>query len=345
VNTVVISGTGLYSPPDRITNEELVTAFNEYVRRYNQAHQQEINAGELVALQESSVEFIVKASGIKNRHVIDKKGMLDPEILSPRLPERPDEQISLQAEMCIAAAKEALSNARKTAADIDFVILSCSNMQRAYPNMAIEVQNALGISGYALDMSVGCSSVTFGMQAAYNALVAGTARTVLMVNPEICSGHINYRDRDSHFIFGDICTAAVLECADTCKIQQPYELLNFKLLTQFSNNIRNNFGFLNRSDPDTMNNKDKLFIQKGRQVFKEVVPMVARLILGHLEEHNLDVSQIKRLWLHQANINMNQLVAEKVLGREATPKEAPVILDEYANTASAGSLIVFHKYQ
>ncbi len=52
----------------------------------------------------------------------------------------------------------------------------------------------------------------------------------------------------------------------------------------------------------------------------------------------------RRLWLHQANINMNNLVAERVLGRRATTTEAPTVLDEYANTASAGSVIAFHKH-
>ena len=53
---------------------------------------------------------------------------------------------------------------------------------------------------------------------------------------------------------------------------------------------------------------------------------------------------LHEMWLHQANLNMNQLIARKVLGRDATEDEAPVILDEYANTSSAGSVIAFHKF-
>lgn len=345
MNKVVISGTGLYVPPDKISNEELVNSFNQYVRQYNDEHKQEIAAGKIPALQESSVEFIVKASGIKNRYVMSKAGILDPNIMMPRIPERTNDQFSLQCDMSVAAAKEALANAKKQASDIDLVIVSCSNMQRAYPAIAIEVQNALSIKGFAFDMNVACSSVTFGMQTAYNALLANNARTVLMVNPEICSAHLNFRDRDSHFIFGDICTAAVLELKDTCQSEHPYEIVSFKLNTQFSNNIRNNFGFMNRTDPNSVNKQDKLFVQQGRQIFKDIIPLVSRLITDHLAENNIELNQLKRLWLHQANINMNHLIAHKVLGRDATAAEAPIILDEYANTGSAGSLIAFHLYR
>jgi beta-ketodecanoyl-[acyl-carrier-protein] synthase len=58
----------------------------------------------------------------------------------------------------------------------------------------------------------------------------------------------------------------------------------------------------------------------------------------------IDIKEIKRMWLHQANINMNHFVARHLLGRDAEFNEAPVVLDEYANTASAGSIIAFHKF-
>jgi beta-ketodecanoyl-[acyl-carrier-protein] synthase len=49
------------------------------------------------------------------------------------------------------------------------------------------------------------------------------------------------------------------------------------------------------------------------------------------------------MWLHQANINMNVMIGKRVLGRDPTPEENVIILDEYANTSSAGSIIAFHK--
>lgn len=163
-----------------------------------------------------------------------------------------------------------------------------------------------------------------------------------MVNPEICSAHLNFRDRDSHFIFGDACTAVVLERAEAASSAQRYEVLGSKLATVFSNNIRNNFGFLNRCDESGIGQADKLFVQQGRKVFKEVCPMVGEHIAAHLDSLGIAAADVARFWLHQANLAMNQLIARRVLGREAGETEAPVILDRYANTSSAGSVIAFH---
>jgi beta-ketodecanoyl-[acyl-carrier-protein] synthase len=348
VHNAVISGTGLYTPANSISNDELVESFNAYVQLFNAANAAAIARGEVEALIESSSAFIERASGIKSRFVIDKDGILDPQRMVPRIPERSNEQWGILCEMAVAAAQEALARAGKTAADIDGVIVACSNLQRAYPAVAIEVQAALGIQGFGYDMNVACSSATFGLQAATNAVQLGQARAILMVNPEICTGHLNFRDRDSHFIFGDACTAVIVERADLATSAQQFDIVSSKLITQFSNNIRNNFGFLNRTAEEgekSIAAPDKLFVQEGRKVFKEVCPMVAELIAGHLAENQLNVGDVKRFWLHQANLNMNLLIARKLLGRDAEPGEAPVILDSYANTSSAGSVIALHKHQ
>lgn len=341
----VISGTGVFTPTESISNEELVHSFNTFVERYNQTHEAEITSGELEALQPSSAEFIEKASGIKSRYVMNKSGILDPDIMHPLIPERSNDEPGILCEMAVAAAHKALEQAGKTPDDIDAVIVACSNLQRAYPAIAVEVQAALGIEGFAYDMNVACSSATFGIQNALNMVETECAGAVLMVNPEICTAHLNFRDRDSHFIFGDVCTAVIVEREDTVTSLDYYEVLAAKLITQFSNNIRNNFGFLNRCAPGSEGSADKLFVQQGRKVFKEVSPLVARLILGQLESEGIPVADLKRMWLHQANLNMNQLIARRVLGRDAQENEAPVILDEYANTSSAGSVIAFHKYR
>lgn len=339
---IVISGTGLFTPAESISNDELVASFNEYVERFNQHHAAGIAAGTVEALTGSNAEFIEKASGIKSRFVINKSGVLDPDRMHPAIAERPEDAPSLQCDMAVASAQEALAKAGLQGSDIDAVIVACSNLQRPYPAMAIEVQAAIGAKGFAYDMNVACSSATFGIQAAYNAIVAGSARRVLMVNPEICSGHLAWEDRDCHFIFGDACTAVVVERGDLATAAEQWQILGTRLQTVYSNNIRNNFGFLNRCDESGVGARDKLFHQNGRRVFMEVCPLVAEQIAGHLAETGVEVTALKRMWLHQANLKMNELIARKVLGRDATVSEAPVILDRYANTSSAGSIIAFH---
>ena len=343
MTAIAITGTGLFTPPNSISNEELVTSYNAYVKKFNQTHAADISAGRVQALTESSAEFVTKASGIKSRFVIEKENILDPDVMCPRISERPNDQISVLAEIGVAAAKQALENAGRKPDEIDCVIVACSNLQRAYPAIAIEIQNVLGCKGFGFDMNVACSSATFGMQAAADMIKAGNAKRALVINPEICSGHLNFRDRDSHFIFGDVATAIVLEKASETKSSNAWEILGTRLVTQFSNNIRNNFGFLNRAAPESAGKSDKLFIQEGRKVFKEVVPMVAELIVSHLHDEKISADQLSRLWLHQANINMNDFISRKVLGRDASPTESPIILDTYANTSSAGSIIAFHK--
>jgi beta-ketodecanoyl-[acyl-carrier-protein] synthase len=282
----VIAATGLYTPPQSLSNAELVETFNTYVERFNASHAAEIEAGEVQALIPSSAEFIEKASGIKSRFVVDKSGLVDPERMTPNIPERSNE-------------------------------------------------------GFAFDMNVACSSATFGIKTAADFVASGSARAVLMVNPEICSGHLNFRDRDSHFIFGDVATAVIVEAED--QATGGWDILGTRLKTQFSNNIRNNFGFLNRAAPEGIGASDKLFVQEGRKVFREVVPMVSEMIVEHARDIGIDPQALKRMWLHQANINMNVMIGKRVLGRDPAPGENVIILDEYANTSSAGSIIAFHK--
>lgn len=344
MHRVAISSTGLYIPPESISNEELVAAYNAYAQHENQLHATEISTGSFTPLTESSVAFIEKASGIKQRYVINKSGVLDPARMRPQIPARPDGKMSLMAEIAVDAAQQALAAAGKTAADMDGVICAAANMQRAYPAMAIEIQTALGVNGYAFDMNVACSSATFAIEQAVNAVRCGSARAVLVVNPEITSAHLAWKDRDCHFIFGDVCTALIIERLELAPAGA-FEVLGTQLFSQFSSNIRNNSGFLARSEDRDPNARDLLFRQEGRKVFKEVCPMAAEHITNHLQTIQLQPSDVRRFWLHQANLSMNQLISRKLLGREATLDEAPVILDEFANTASAGSIIAFHRHQ
>jgi len=349
---VRIASTGLYTPPQSVSNAELVAAFNEYVAIYNADNAAAIGAGDIEPLQPSSTEFIEKASGIKSRYVVDKKGVLDPKRMAPMIPARRDDEISILAEIAVAAAKDAMKKGDFAPADIDGVICAASNMQRAYPAMAVEIQAALGVEGFAFDMNVACASAAFGIETALGLIRAGSRR-ILMVNPEICTAHLNFRNRDCHFIFGDVATAVIVERADGAPSGEAWDILSTRLKTVFSNNIRNNFGFINHCeretgvavDPQNSWNTDKLFVQQGRKVFKDVVPMVGDMIAKHLTDNDLSARDVKRLWLHQANLSMNELIAKRVYGREATREEAPNILDEYANTSSAGSIIAFHKHR
>ncbi len=335
-----ITGFGVWHPPTVLDNVELCTAFNEYVRRDNATHADAIAAGTREALRESSPEFILRASGIVKRYVEDKSGLLDPERMCPNIPDRPEDQPSVQAEYAVHAARKALEVAGRAGEDIDLVVLGASCLQRSYPAIAIEVQALLGAHGHGFDVSLGCSTGMAALQVASQAVQLGQARCALVVLPELTSPHLNWRDRDSHFILGDASVAMIIEATDGAR-PGSWEIRSTRMASKWSNNIRNNFGYTNRCDPSTQHDADKLFHQQGRRVFKDVVPLAEKFVNETIAAHGLGPDQIARYWLHQANQNMNDLIAKRILGRDATAAEAPLVLAEYGNTASAGSLIAF----
>ncbi|MEL7026182.1 MAG: beta-ketoacyl-ACP synthase III [Pseudomonadota bacterium] len=340
--TPIITGTGVFTPANVITNDELVESFNAYVDRFNADYAEAIAAGEIEAKAHSSSEFILTASGIENRYVIDKSGPLDPARMYPAIEARPDDAPSIMAEMALDAAGKALAQGGVDGADIDLVLCAASNHERAYPAVAVEIQDLLGANGFAYDMNVACSSATFGLQTAVDMIRTGSVKRALVVSPEICSAHLEWRDRDCHFIFGDVATAILVQREE--EGMAGFRVRSTRCATQFSNNIRNNDGFLRRTHDQMEDRRDMQFVQEGRKVFKEVLPMVSRHIANHLADADITAQNLKRLWLHQANKTMNDYIGKKVLGRDPEPGEQPNILQDYANTSSAGSVIAFSKY-
>ena len=341
-SAAIIQSSGLWTPRDVLTNAELVESYNAHVIRYNAESAEAIARGELAEKQPSSSEFIEKASGIQARYAISKEGILDLDRMRPEVALRGDDELSWVAEAGVAAGKDALERAGWDGRDVDGVICSATSMQRPYPAIGIEIQQALGIGGFAYDMSVACSSATFAVTIASNLIDAGQARSLLVISPELTTPQLNYNDRDSNFIFGDAATAVLLVRREDAT--GGWDILGTKMKTEYSNNIRSNQGFLNRCETPQRSEAELLFSQNGRKVFKEVCPMAAEFILTEMKALGLGPDDMKRLWLHQANVNMNNMVARKVFGRDYEPEEAPIILDEFANTASCGSVIAFHRH-
>lgn len=351
VPRAAIRAAAVHIPADRITNEELVASFNAYVVRENLRR---AAAGEPL-LEPSSASFIEEASGIRARHVLDKTGILDPERMVPALAERPVDALSIQAEFALESARPAVEESGIAPGEIDLVICACSHHQRPYPAIAIEVQAALGAAGAAFDMNVACSSATFGLHLAHRMVAAGAARNVLVVSPEIMSGHLNFRDRKTHFIFGDASTSVIVgapadarrnggangPCA-AGRSAPTYEILDSRVWTGFSSNIRSDFGFLNRTAPETAGSDDKLVTQVGNRVFKDIVPAASRFLKDMLDRNDLTTEDVSRFWLHQANLKLNKAIVRQVLGHEDMAR-APAVLGEIGNVASPGSIVAFHR--
>ncbi len=339
MNRVTISGLGVEIPPASIANDELVESFNRWVDAENPRR---LAAGQ-EPLQRSDAEFIVYASGVKRRHVIEREGILDPTRMAPRIPARPDEALSLEAEFGVASARKALAHAGREPADVDMVICAASHHQRPYPAIAIEIQSALGTRGAGFDMGLGCSSAVAGLHVAVNLVRTGAQKRVLVVTPEIITGHLNFRDRQTHFIFGDASTSMLVEAlpADG-RLPGRFEVLDTRSWTQFSNNIRTNLGYLTRTaadDPYLIAMEGNMIKQVGNKVFKEVTVAGHRFIVEFLAEHGLTPDGIRRFWLHQANARMNAMILKLAFGREVGHDRAPMVLERLGNTAAAGAVI------
>jgi len=346
MSNIVISGSGLFIPPHSISNDELITAYNAYVEKFNAENAAAIEAGETEALPSSSSAFVEKASGIKSRYVMYKEGMLDPDRMAPVFDPVSTEGELETVSMALAAGRQAMEEANKKPEDIDLVIMGTTNSQRPYPSAAVEVQQKLGIKGFAYDMGIACSTMTFAMINAYAALKAGTAKCALVVNPEFASPQLNLKSRDSHFIFGDVATAVVMELEETCTSDTAFRVLDTKQMTSFSDNISCGGNYTDHCFSEEQLPDDRpYFRQNGRKVFKELLPLVTGFITEQLTENKLQPTDLKRMWLHQANLTMNMFAAKKLLGREPQADETPIVLDEFANTASAGSLIAFHRHK
>lgn len=337
---VAMSGIGVEIPPHTISNDELVTAYNRWVEQENVRRA----ARGAEPLPPSDAGFIEHASGIKSRHVYEREGILDPERMAPRIPARGDDELSVLAEFGLAAAQKALAHAGVAAQDVDLVICSSSHLQRHYPATAIEIQQALGARGAAFDMALGCSSAPGALHVAFNLVRAGAHRRVLVVTPELVTGHLNFRDRQTHFIFGDASVAMLVEAMGEAGEARPgrFEIVDTRCWTQFSNNIRTNFGYLARlagDDPSVLDMEGNMIKQVGNKVFKEVTVAGHEFIVDFLAEHGHTPHSVRRFWLHQANARMNAMILKLSFGKEVGQDRAPTVLERLGNTAAAGAIV------
>ena len=312
---VVISGTGLFTPPLSISNDELVAAFNAYVAQYNERNAAAIERGEFAALAESALN-LSKNLGVYGKPVRSIERHSDPERMAPSIPERSNDELSVPGRdgrgCCARGDGQCRQDCRRHRCG------DCGLFQYAapYPAMAIGNPACTRYQWFGFDMNVACSSATFGIEQAANAVKAGTAR-VLMVKTRNLFRPSGIRDRDCHFIFGDVCMAVIVEKAlKPQRLRIVTRLSGTKLATVFSNNIRNNFGFLNRCDESGIGARDKLFVQEGRKVFGRWCRWFAEHITTHLQQNQVQAAGA-RFWLHQANLSMNLLISKRVLGRDA----------------------------
>lgn len=339
---VVLTGSGFHVPPYEVTNQQLAEVYNRYVSQFNQENGSAIEAGQIAPLKESSPDFIEALSGIHSRYFLTRDGILDPDIMQPLLPATGLERPSFQLQLAVPAIQQALDEAGVRPEQIDALYLASSLCERTFPSVAIELQAFLGAQGMACAIHMAASSALYALQQAHLLLQTGAAQRALIVVPEINSAQLDFRDRFSHFLFGDGCAVLLLEREDVAVCKAGFVVHSCQVASHYSTQIHNLNGDLLRTHPESRYLLERLYRQSGPSVGETLLPLVCAHIQQHLDSAGLAVGNITQFWLHQANQHFQSAIAAS-LG--LAPERLPSLLQQYGNLAAAGAPACFHHFK
>jgi len=280
----IIIGSGAYTPKKAMQNSE----FEDFL--------------------ETSDEWIVQRTGIKQRHIAAEG--------------------ETTADLAEHAARDALENAGVTIDDIDLIILATSTPDNTFPATSVEVQHRLGMKhGAAFDTQAVCSGFVFALTTADQYIRSGQSNRVLVIGAETFSRILDWKDRTTCVLFGDGAGAVVLEAADSKGEASDRGILSCHL----------------RSDGS---HKDKLYVDggpsstqtvgylrmEGKEVFRHAVGMITDVIEDAYLATGLSSDDLDWFIPHQANKRIIDSSAKKL----GIAKEKVVItVDQHGNTSAA----------
>lgn len=265
---------------------------------------------DLTQLVETSDEWIRTRTGIEERRVV--KG---------------DESI---ADLAIPAAEEALKSAGMSGEDIDLIIVASSTPDTIYPASACQVQSAIGAKNAAgFDMALACSGFVYGCVIAQQFIRTGMIKNALIIGADIHSRYTNWHDRNTCILFGDAAGAAILSRDESKDRFMASDIhlngdkgMELTLFTPAENcplveprSPVNHFVYMN-----------------GREVFKFAVGVVPKSIQNVLDDSGLEVGDLDKVVLHQANIRIMEAMSEKL---NLPPEKMVINLQKYGNTSAA----------
>jgi len=263
---------------------------------------------ELAGMVDTSDEWIVQRTGIRQRHIA-----ADGEFTS---------------HLGLKAAQAAIANAKIDAQSIDLIVLATSTPDHTFPASAVQIQNGLGIHhGAAFDLQAVCSGFIFALATADNFLKAGTYKRALVIGAETFSRILDWNDRGTCVLFGDGAGAVVLEAQPQAGTSADRGILTTHL----------------RSDGA---HKDKLFVDggpsstqtvghlrmEGREVFKHAVGMITDVIVDAFAATGTTADDIDWLVPHQANKRIIDASARKL---NIAPQKVVLTVDLHGNTSAA----------
>jgi len=263
---------------------------------------------ELAKMVDTSDDWIVQRTGIKERHIA-----ADGEFTS---------------HLGLKAAQAALASAGLDAQSIDLIVLATSTPDNTFPATAVAIQNGLGINhGAAFDLQAVCSGFIFALATADNFLKSGAFKRALVIGAETFSRILDWNDRGTCVLFGDGAGALVLEAQQATGTTADRGILTTHL----------------RSDG---RHKDKLFVDggpsstqtvghlrmEGREVFKHAVGMITDVIVDAFEATGTTAEDVDWLVPHQANKRIIDASAKKL---HIAPQKVVLTVDRHGNTSAA----------
>jgi 3-oxoacyl-[acyl-carrier-protein] synthase-3 len=280
----VVLGCGSYLPQRILTNAELASRID------------------------TSDEWIVQRTGIRERHIA-----ADDEFTS---------------HLAIKAAKAALANAGIDAQAIDLIVLATSTPDNTFPATAVAVQNGLGIThGAAFDLQAVCSGFVFALATADNFLRAGAFKRALVIGAETFSRILDWTDRGTCVLFGDGAGAIVLEAQ-----QQPGQSTDRGILTtHLRSDGRHKAKLFVDGGPGSTKTVGHLRME-GREVFKHAVGMITDVIVDAFNATGLSANDITWFIPHQANKRIIDASAHKL---HIAPQKVVLTVDLHGNTSAA----------
>jgi len=284
---VKISSLGIYVPPRILTNADLEK------------------------MVETSDEWIVTRTGIRERHIAD------------------DSQAT--SDLCLEAARRALEQASLTVEDIDLILVATSSPDTLFPSTACWVQKKLGaVEIPAFDLSAGCTGFLYGLIVAESLILNRVCRRVLLIGGELLSKITNWEDRSTCVLFGDAAGAAILEeSQDDSGILSSYwradgSLAELLYLPAGGTQLP--------ASEETVKKRLHYISMKGNEVFKHAVRRMGEAALEALKLAGLKPEEVNHFIPHQANIRIIEATGERL---KMPPEKVYTNIDRYGNVSVA----------
>ncbi|MFU0801289.1 MAG: ketoacyl-ACP synthase III [Xylanivirga thermophila] len=282
-----ILGTGSFVPPNIITNEDLEK------------------------MVDTSDEWIVSRTGIKERRVVDKN--------------------VATSDIAAIAAQRAIKDAGIDAKDLDLIIVATVTPDMSFPSTACLLQDRLGaVNAAAFDLEAACSGFLYGIITAKQFIITGTYKNILVIGAECLSKIINWKDRNTCVLFGDGAGAAVLG-----RVEEGYGILSNCLGADGAGGQFLSLkagGSRLPASVETVEQGLHYVSMKGNEVFKFAVKIMASAAEEAVNKAGLTADDIDYLVPHQANIRIIDAARKRL---KLDENKVYVNLDRYGNMSSA----------